>query len=121
MSKRISLRKRLLAPALCAALAGAAAASLLVTGAAARQRARPAAVNPKTAAVREATTEVLRETSQLRKLPVLRQVRSGAQSRAEIEQMLVRNLNESSTPEEMAASEATLKKLGLVPADFQLR
>ena len=119
MSKRIRLRK-LLSPAL-AAVVGCVAASLMVTAAAARQRARPAAVNPKTAAVREATTEVLRETSQLRKLPVLRQVRSGAQSRAEIEQMLVRNLNESATPEEMAASEATLKKLGLVPADFQLR
>jgi hypothetical protein len=90
--------------------------------AAARQRSRPpAAVNPKTAAVREATTEVLRETSELRKLPMLRQVRSGAQTRAEIEQMLIRNLNESATPEEMEASETFLKKLGLVPADFQLR
>ena len=119
MSKRISPRK-LSAPVLAAALA-CAAASLAVAGADARQKARTAAVNPTTAAVREATTEVLRETSQLRKLPVLRQVRSGAQSRAEIEQMLVRNLNESATPEEMAASEATLRKLGLVPADFQLR
>ena len=117
MSKRISPgRLHLLAPAVAAALA-VAAATLTVTA----QRARPAAVNPKTAAVREATAEVLRETSQLRKLPVLRQVRSGAQSRAEIEQMLIRNLNQSATPEEMAASEATLKKLGLVPADFQLR
>jgi hypothetical protein len=48
-------------------------------------------------------------------------VRSGAQTRTEIEQMLIRNLNESATPEEMQASEAVLKKLGLVPADFQLR
>ena len=118
MSKRISAGK-LVAPLLSAALVCAAAAALAVTASA--QRARPAAVNPKTAAVREATSEVLRETSQLRKLPVLRQVRSGAQSRSEIEQMLIRNLNESATPEEMAASEATLKKLGLVPADFQLR
>jgi Zn-dependent peptidase ImmA (M78 family) len=48
-------------------------------------------------------------------------VRSGVQSRAEIEQMIVRNLNESATPEEMAATEAALRKLGLVPADFQYR
>ncbi|HEX8284720.1 MAG TPA: hypothetical protein VF588_15260 [Pyrinomonadaceae bacterium] len=116
MSKRIRPGK-ILAAALVAAVVGAAAVAPAVTA----QRARPAAVNPKTAAVREATAEVLAETSQLRKLPVLRQVRSGAQSRAEIEQMLVRNLNQSATPEEMAASEATLKKLGLVPADFQLR
>ena len=118
MSKRISAGK-LVAPLLSAALVCAATAAHGVTASA--QRARPAAVNPKTAAVRAATSEVLRETSQLRKLPVLRQVRSGAQSRSEIEQMLIRNLNESATPEEMAASEATLKKLGLVPADFQLR
>jgi hypothetical protein len=118
MSKRI-IRGSCAAAALVAAVAGALAFS--GAGAEARQRARPAAVNPKTAAVREATTEVLKETSELRKLPILRQVRSGAQSRTEIEQMLIRNLNESATPEEMQASETTLKKLGLVPADFQLR
>jgi len=96
----------------CAPAAGAGAAG---------QKAKPAAVNPKTAAVREATAEVLRETSELRKLPVLRQVRSGAQSRAEIEQMLIRNLNESATPEETTAAETSMKKFGLAPADFQLR
>jgi hypothetical protein len=96
-------------------------ASALGAGAASGQKAKPAAVNPKTAAVREATTEVLRETSELRKLPVLRQVRSGAQSRAEIEQMLIRNLNESATPEETLAAETAMKKFGLAPADFQLR
>src|SRR5947209_12225725 len=117
MSKKI--RARGLSLALCAA--ALAAALLPPSGAGAGQRAKPAAVNPKTAAVREATQEVLRETSELRKLPVLRQVRSGAQSREEIEQMLVRNLNESVTPEEMDASEAALRKLGMVPADFQLR
>lgn len=85
------------------------------------QQTRPAVVNPKTAAVRAATTEVLNETSEIRKLRILRPVQSGAQSRDEIKQMLVRNLNESTTPEELAAGEKTLKKLGLVPADFQLR
>ena len=126
MSKKIGSRK-LVSTVLTLALA----AFLLLTGGAgvgARQRAKPAgvaakaaSVNPKTAAVREATAEVLRETSELRRLPILRPVRSGAQSRAEIEQMLVRNLDESESPEEMRASEITLKKLGLVPADFQLR
>jgi hypothetical protein len=117
MSKEISspkLAKRLLT----AALASLVLASGAGVGA---QRAKPAAVNPKTAAVREATAEVLQETSELRKLPILRPVQSGAQTRAEIEQMLVRNLNESASPEEMRASEIVLKKLGLTPADFQLR
>lgn len=118
MSKRIRAGKWAATAAVCACatlLIGAAAV------AASGQRAKPAAVNPKTAAVREATAEVLRETSELRKLPILRPVRSGAQSRAEIEQMLVRNLNESATPEETTASETALKKFGLAPADFQLR
>jgi hypothetical protein len=114
MSKRIRAGKWAALAAVCAC------AALLCAGASA-QKAKPAAVNPKTAAVREATAEVLRETSELRKLPVLRQVRSGAQSRAEIEQMLIRNLNESATPEETAATETALKKFGLAPADFQLR
>jgi hypothetical protein len=114
MSKRIRAGKW--AAFACAAALGA-AGSVAASG----QRAKPAAVNPKTAAVREETAEVLRETSELRKLPVLRQVRSGAQSRADIEQMLVRNLDESATPEETAASETALKKFGLAPADFQLR
>ncbi|MCA1592432.1 MAG: hypothetical protein LC754_07235 [Acidobacteria bacterium] len=98
--------------------------SVLLTagaGVCAAQQAKPASINPKTTAIREATAEVLRETSEIRKLPILRPVRSGAQTRAEIEQMLVRNLNENSTPEELHASETGLKKYGLVPASFQLR
>jgi hypothetical protein len=57
----------------------------------------------------------------LRKLPILRPVKSGTQTRAEIEQSLIRNLDESETPEEAHNSEVALKKLGLLPADFQLR
>ncbi len=92
----------------------------------AAQRRRPApqpapAVNPRSAAISETTEEVLRETSEIRKLPVLRSVKSGAQTRAEIEQMLIKNLNENSTPEQMRASSLALRKFGLAPADFDLR
>lgn len=118
MSKEISSRK-IASRSLVAALAALALATAAGVGA---QKAKPAAaVNTKTAAVRAATAEVLQETSEIRKLPILRPVRSGAQSRDEIEQMLVRNLNENASAEEMRASELVLKKLGLVPADFQLR
>lgn len=99
-------------------------AALVVVGplAAPAQSAKPtASVNPKTSAIREATAEVLRETSELRQLAVLRPVESGAQSRSEIEQMLVRSLDESSTPEELRASQTVLIKLGLVPPGFRLR
>jgi hypothetical protein len=73
------------------------------------------------AALIAATQNVLKETSELRQLPILRPVQSSTQSRAEIEQMLIKNLNENSTPAQIHASEVTLKKLGLAPADFQYR
>ena len=117
MSKKIMWR----AP-LWAALSVAAGLALLSGGTGSAQSVKPAAaVNPKSAAVREAADEVLRETSELRGLKVLRPVSSGAQSRADIEQMLIANLDETSTPEELRASEVALKKYGLAPADFRLR
>jgi hypothetical protein len=126
MSKRNKMPGKL---GTCAALlvAVALAGGLLATGAppAAAQVAAPqrptAAVNPRSASVVAATAEVLKETGEIRQLAVLRTVKSGAQSRAEIERMLVRNLDEQTTPAELHASELALKKLGLVPADFQFR
>jgi hypothetical protein len=115
---------RTCAALLCAALV---AGGLLTTGAPplAAQVAAPqgptAAVNPRSASVVAATSEVLKETGEIRQLEVLRAVKSGAQSRAEIERMLVRNLDEQSTPADLHASELTLKKLGLVPANFEFR
>lgn len=80
-----------------------------------------APTNTKTAAVVAATAEVLKETSEIRELSILRPVKSGAQSRAEIERMIIKNMNEETNPEEMRASELALKKLGLVPPDFEFR
>jgi hypothetical protein len=75
----------------------------------------------KKAAVVEATAEVLKETSELRQLPILRPVKSDTQSRDEIEHFLIKNMDEDTTPAEMHASEVAMKKLGLVPQDFQFR
>ncbi|MGH9957933.1 MAG: hypothetical protein ACREBC_12520, partial [Pyrinomonadaceae bacterium] len=72
-------------------------------------------------AIVAATVTVLKETSEIRDLAILRPVKSGAQSRSEIERMIIRNLDEQTTPEEMTATELALKKLGLAPADFQYR
>jgi len=88
---------------------------------AAPQRPPTATVNPRSASVAAATAEVLKETGEIRQLGVLRAVKSGAQSRAEIERMLVRNLDRQTTPAELYAGEIALKKLGLVPADFAMR
>lgn len=68
-----------------------------------------------------ATADVLRETSEIRQLSILRRVQSSAQSRAQIERMIMKNLDEETTPAQMHAAEVTLKKLGLVPPDFQYR
>ncbi|HVF27415.1 MAG TPA: hypothetical protein VM943_04170 [Pyrinomonadaceae bacterium] len=121
MSKKIKLPSERLFIAVFVILAAVLAGGAARGGAAQQASATANAVNAKSAAVVAATAEVLRETSEVRKLPILRSVRSGAQSRAEIERIIIQNLDESSTPEEMRASERELKKLGLVPPDFQLR
>ena len=73
------------------------------------------------AAFTAATNEVLKETSEIRELPVLRAVQSSAQSRAEIERMIMNNLDRETKPGQIHATEVTLKKLGLAPPDFKLR
>ena len=73
------------------------------------------------AAIVSATAAVLKETSELRELSVLKTVKSGAQSRAEIERMIIRNLDSDTTPAEMHAAEMVLRAFGLAPQDFAYR
>ena len=77
--------------------------------------------NARNAAIVAATTEVLKETSEIRELAILRPVKSGAQSRSEIERMLIKNLNDQMTPAEMHATELSLRKFGLASNDFEYR
>ncbi len=123
MSKRISRFLVLLT------VSTLAAASLVVSssfGALAPQRARVlkrevAKSATRNAAVVATTSAVLKETSEIRELPILRPVKSGAQSRSDIERMLVRNLNKQRTAAEMHASELSLRKFGLAPSTFEYR
>lgn len=73
------------------------------------------------AAIVSMTAEMLRETSELRELTILRSVKSGAQSRSEIERTIIKNLDTETTPAEMHASEVLLKFFGLAPKDFAYR
>ena len=73
------------------------------------------------AAIVAATSEVLKETSEIRELSILRPVKSSAQSRTEIERMLIKGLDEQMTVAEMHATEVSLRKFGLAPSDFQYR
>ncbi len=120
MSKKINLRAAVLVLAL-SSVAASVAPRLKAQQPQPQHNGQTNAAAARNVAVVAATDEVLRETSQLRGLKVLRPVKSGAQSRAEIERMIMRNLDEESSPAEMRASELALKKLGLVPADFRYR
>jgi len=118
MSKQISRALALLS-LLCLL-----AASLLVSNhayAIGFQGASVATDTARNAAIVTTTTAVLKETSELRELPILKPVKSGAQSRAEIERMIIKNLDEESTPAQMHATEVALKKFGLAPASFHYR
>ena len=87
----------------------------------AAQQNQTTATAARNAALIAATQDVLKETSAIRQLSILRPVQSSAQSRAEIERALIKSLDEDTTPASIHADEATLKKLGLAPMDFQYR
>ena len=67
------------------------------------------------------TAAMLKETSELRELSILKSVKSGAQSRAEIERMVIKNLDAETTPAEMHAAEVLLRVFGLAPKEFAYR
>lgn len=108
---------------LCTLLLIATATSIFVAsaGGLSPQSAGAATSTTRNAAIVATTVAVLKETSQIRELPIIRPVKSGAQTRSEIERMVVRNLDEQTTPSEMHATESALKLLGLVPPDFHYR
>lgn len=81
---------------------------------------KPAPANTaKTAEVIAATNEILEEISRMRGLKILTPVRSGAKSRSEIEQEVIRNFQESYKPGEIETVNKTMIAYGLVPKDFQ--
>jgi len=73
------------------------------------------------AKVIETANQLLEEVSQLRGLKILSTVKSGAKSRQEIEQEIIRGFEEETTPEEIEATNKVLKAYGLVPRDFNYR
>ncbi len=64
---------------------------------------------------------VLKETSQVRGLKVLRQVPAGIQSAAGVEKMVREQIAKSANADEVVGTELLLKKLGLAPANFDLK
>jgi hypothetical protein len=68
-----------------------------------------------------ATGDVLKDVSRIRHLDILQPVKSGVKSHDEIEQSVITDLDESTTPEEFDATSKTLIKLGMIPKGFHLR
>ena len=118
MSKRI---KQISVVFAVVTLAAAGLVGSQVLGALQPQKASVTSSAARNAAVVATTTEVLKQTSEIRELAILRPVKSGAESRAAIERMLIKNLNERTTEAEMHATELSLRKFGLAPGEFQYR
>lgn len=111
MSKKISVALALLG-LLC----------LVVSSFMPPSHAQTAGVSPaRNAAIVSTTAVVLKETSELRELSILKEVKSGAQSRDDIQRMVIKNLDADTTPAEMHAAEVLLKAFGLAPQDFAYR
>lgn len=111
MSKKISVALALLA--IICLVAG----SFLPPSHAQTAGASPA----RNAAIVSTTAAVLKETSELRQLSILKDVKSGAQSRDDIQRMIIKNLDADTTPDEMHAAEVFLKAFGLASKDFAYR
>src|SRR3982751_3142699 len=105
MSKNFRVRALGAIAALCVSVALIAGPMVRAQQGTTTATARVAPTNTKSAAVMAATAEVLKETSEIRELPILRPVKSGAQSRSEIERMVIKNMDEETKPEETRASE----------------
>ncbi|MFN7931199.1 MAG: DUF6782 family putative metallopeptidase [Blastocatellia bacterium] len=98
--------------------------SALVSAQAPRPTTAPKPGNDKpitTAEVEAMTADVLKQTSELRGLKLLKPIKSGVKSRTDIEQMVVKNFDEESTPAELDADYKMLLAFGLVPKGFQYR
>ncbi|MFN0122979.1 MAG: hypothetical protein ACKV2V_20960 [Blastocatellia bacterium] len=67
------------------------------------------------------TSEILREVAAMRGLKILGPVKSGVKSRAEIEKVLIKNINEKTKPGELEAAGVFLQAFGLAPPDFKYK
>ena len=80
----------------------------------------PSITKPDAAAL-NSTEEILKIVSRLRSLDIKQSVKSSFKTKDEIEQAVIRDLDENTPAEDFEASQKTLLKLGLVNASFRLR
>src|SRR5213593_182359 len=80
-----------------------------------------AAITKPDAAALNSTEEILKIVSRLRALDIKQSVKSSFKTKDEIEQAVIRDLEENTPAEDFEASQKTLLKLGLINASFRLR
>jgi hypothetical protein len=81
----------------------------------------PASIKKPDPAILTATEEILKTVSRLRALDVKQTVKSGFKTKDEIEQSVIRDLDEQTPVAEFEASQKTLVRLGLISREFRLR
>ena len=104
-------------------MAGAAslvALALLAVSVSAALQSAASIAKPETALV-NSTDDVLKVVSRLRELDIKQNVKSSLKTKDEIEQSVIRDLDENTPREEFEATQKTLVKLGLIRRDFKLR
>jgi len=80
-----------------------------------------ASITKPDAAALNSTEEILKVVSRLRSLDIKQSVKSSFKTKDEIEQAVIRDLDENTPVADFEASQKTLVKLGLVARDFRLR
>ena len=80
-----------------------------------------ASITKPDAAALNSTEEILKIVSRLRALDIKQSVKSSFKTKDEIEQAVIRDLDENTPAEDFEASQKTLLKLGLISASFHLR
>jgi hypothetical protein len=82
-----------------------------------QQRARP----DRNQALLDKADAIADQVSKLRGLARKRPIQRGVMQKDEIEQRLLARIDEEYTPEELAAEELAMKRLGLIPADIDYK
>jgi hypothetical protein len=80
----------------------------------------PSIAKPDAAAL-DSTQEILKVVSRLRALDIKQSVPSSFKTKDEIEQSIIKDLDENTPAEDFEATQKTLTKLGLVSKSFRLR
>jgi len=81
----------------------------------------PASIAKPDAAALNSTDEILKIVSRLRSLDIKQNVKSSFKTKDEIEQAVIKDLDENTPLEDFEASQKTLMKLGLISRNFRLR